>query len=308
MKLKNYLFLFLSVLTLSVSAQQIPTLPVDASVKTGKLPNGLTYYIRHNDYPAHRADFYIAQRVGSILENDDQRGLAHFLEHMCFNGTKHFPGNALIQYLESVGVQFGTNLNAYTSVDQTVYNICNVPTQRIGVQDSCLLVLHDWANDLTLDSVEIDKERGVIHQEWRMRSTASQRILERSLPELYPGSKYAYRMPIGLMSVVDSFRPAVLRAYYGKWYRPDLQGIIIVGDVDVNRIEQKIKELFSPTKLPVNEAKRIYEKVPDNFKPIVVVEKDKEQTQNVIELMFKQDVFPDSLKNTPFYIATDYIR
>ncbi|MCK9158983.1 MAG: insulinase family protein [Bacteroidaceae bacterium] len=308
MKLKNYLFLFLSVLTLSVSAQQIPTLPVDASVKTGKLPNGLTYYIRHNDYPAHRADFYIAQRVGSILENDDQRGLAHFLEHMCFNGTKHFPGNALIQYLESVGVQFGTNLNAYTSVDQTVYNICNVPTQRIGVQDSCLLVLHDWANDLTLDSVEIDKERGVIHQEWRMRSTASQRILERSLPELYPGSKYAYRMPIGLMSVVDSFRPAVLRAYYEKWYRPDLQGIIIVGDVDVNRIEQKIKELFSPTKLPVNEAKRIYEKVPDNFKPIVVVEKDKEQTQNVIELMFKQDVFPDSLKNTPFYIATDYIR
>ncbi len=154
----------------SLSAQeqpQMPPLPVDQNVRIGKLDNGLTYYIRHNEKPKGQADFYIAQKVGSILEEENQRGLAHFLEHMCFNGTKSFPGNSMISWLESVGVKFGYNLNAYTSVDETVYYMSNVPVAKTSVQDTCLLVLHDWANDLLLEPAEIDKERGVIHEEWR---------------------------------------------------------------------------------------------------------------------------------------------
>ena len=158
-----------------VFAQQLPPVPVDPNVRIGKLDNGLTYYIRKNALPANRADFYIAQKVGSIQEEESQRGLAHFLEHMCFNGTTHFPGDALKQYLEHIGVKFGENLNAYTSVDETVYNISNVPVTMPGAIDSCLLILHDWSNDLTLDPKEIDKERGVINEEWRTRMSAMQR-------------------------------------------------------------------------------------------------------------------------------------
>ena len=170
------------------TAQQLPQLPVDKEVRIGRLPNGLTYYIRHNEYPKGQADFYIAQKVGSILEEDSQRGLAHFLEHMCFNGTTHYPGKDLINYLESVGVKFGANLNAYTGFDQTVYNISNVPVAREGVQDSCLLVLHDWANDLLLEPEEIDAERAVIHEEWRRTNVGQMRILEKLLPVIYPGA------------------------------------------------------------------------------------------------------------------------
>ena len=148
-----------------VSAQQLPPIPIDQDVRIGKLDNGLTYYIRKNSLPANRPDFYIAQKVGSIQEEDNQRGLAHFLEHMCFNGTTHFPGKSLIQYLERIGVKFGENLNAYTSIDETVYNISNVPVNTPGAIDSCLLILHDWSNDLTLDPKEIDKERGVINED-----------------------------------------------------------------------------------------------------------------------------------------------
>ena len=204
-----------------VMAQQMPPIPVDKNVKMGKLDNGLTYYIRKNNWPENMANFYIAQRVGSIQENDDQRGLAHFLEHMAFNGSEHFKGNGIIDYTRSLGVEFGSDLNAYTSIDETVYRICNVPTKRQAALDSCLLVLKDWSNGLLLEEEEIDKERGVIHEEWRMRSSATQRMLERALPALYPGSKYGHRMPIGLMEIVDNFKPEALRAYYRKWYRPD---------------------------------------------------------------------------------------
>ena len=197
-----------------VSAQQLPPIPIDQDVRIGKLDNGLTYYIRKNSLPANRADFYIAQKVGSIQEEDNQRGLAHFLEHMCFNGTTHFPGKSLIQYLERIGVKFGENLNAYTSIDETVYNISNVPVIRDGVVDSCLLILHDWADDLTLDPKEIDSERGVIHEEWRTSTNAMMRMYEKALPTLYPGSKYAYRLPIGIMEVVDNFPYQALRDYY----------------------------------------------------------------------------------------------
>ena len=199
---KQFLSLFL--LLLAPASLFAQTVEQDASIRQGKLKNGLTYYIRHNAKEAGLADFYIAQRVGSILEKPRQRGLAHFLEHMCFNGTKHFPGNGVIRFCESIGVQFGGDLNAYTSIDQTVYNISNVPTTRQSALDSCLLILSDWAGNLTLDPKEIDEERGVIHEEWRLRTSASSRMFERNLPKLYPGSKYGVRYPIGLMSVIDN--------------------------------------------------------------------------------------------------------
>lgn len=220
----------------------MPPVPVDTKVRIGKLENGLTYYIRKNNLPEKRADFYIAQKVGAIQEEPSQRGLAHFLEHMCFNGTKHFPGSQLKEYLESIGVKFGENLNAYTSVDETVYNISNVPVHREGPIDSCLLILHDWSNDLLLEEKEIDKERGVIHEEWRTRMSANQRLQEKALPQMFPGSKYADCLPIGNMDVVDNFKYQTLRDYYETWYRPDLQGIVIVGDIDVDQVEAKIKK------------------------------------------------------------------
>ena len=241
-KLKALWLLLVAFIAVPVMAQQMPQLPVDKAVRIGKLPNGLTYYIRHNNLPENRANFYIAQKVGSVQEEESQRGLAHFLEHMCFNGTDNFPDDKLIKFCERIGVKFGQNLNAYTSTDETVYNIDDVPVTDSNV-DSCLLILHDWADGLTLDPKEIDKERGVIHEEWRMRSSASSRIFERNLPALYPNSRYGHRFPIGLMSVVDNFKPAELRAYYEKWYRPDLQGIIIVGDIDVDKVEAKVKAL-----------------------------------------------------------------
>jgi len=292
----------------TLAQMQMPAVPVDPDVRIGKLENGLTYYIRHNNWPENRAEFYIAQRVGSIQENDDQRGLAHFLEHMAFNGSKHFKGNELLRWCESIGVKFGTDLNAYTSIDQTVYNISNVPTTRESIVDSCLLILYDWADGLLLEQEEIEKERGVIHEEWRLRTSAQMRMLERDLPKLYPGSKYGYRMPIGLMEIIDNFERPFLQSYYEKWYRPDNQGIIIVGDVDVDKVEQKIKDLFSPIVLPENRALVTKEPVPDNNEPIFVIDKDKEQQYNIVELMMKHEAFPDTLKGTMAYLLADYLK
>ena len=289
-------------------AQQMPPIPVDPDVKIGKLDNGITYYIRHNNWPENRADFYIAQRVGSIQEEEEQRGLAHFLEHMCFNGTKHFPGNGIIRYCESIGVKFGTDLNAYTSIDETVYNINNVPTKTAGAVDTCLIILSDWADGLLLDKDEIDKERGVIHEEWRMRNSAIQRLLERNLSKIYPDSKYGLRMPIGLMSVIDNFEPKFLRNYYETWYRPDNQGIIVVGDVDVNYVEGKIKEFFGGIKMPENPKPVVAEAVPDNSEPIVIIDKDKEQKTTMLTMMFKHNAVPKEAKTTMDYLIGDYIK
>ena len=300
--------LLLVTATTTSMAQEMPSIPVDPDVKIGKLDNGLTYYIRHNAWPEQRAEFYIAQRVGSIQENDEQRGLAHFLEHMCFNGTENFKGNDIIKWCETIGVKFGRDLNAYTSIDQTVYNISNVPTTREGIVDSCLLILHDWADGLLLEAGEIDKERGVIHEEWRMRTTATMRMLERDLPRLYPNSKYGHRMPIGLMEIIDNFKPEVLRAYYEKWYRPDNQAIIVVGDVDVDKVEQKIKNLFAPIKMPQNPAPVVAEAVPDNKEAIFVVDKDKEMQYSIVQLMFKSDPVPDEMKSNMQYLVIDYLK
>ena len=303
--------LLLSVMaTVAVMAQvEMPAVPVDPDVRIGKLDNGLTYYIRYNNWPENRAEFYIAQKVGSIQEDDDQRGLAHFLEHMAFNGSKHFKGNELLRWCESVGVKFGTDLNAYTSIDETVYNISNVPTTRESIIDSCLMILWDWADGLLLEQEEIEKERGVIHEEWRLRTSGQQRMLERDLPKLYPGSKYGHRMPIGLMEIIDNFERPFLQNYYEKWYRPDNQGIIVVGDVDVDKVEQKIKTMFSQIATPAADAAKVVaEPVPDNEEPIFVIDKDKEQRYNIVEVLMKHEVFPDSLKGTLAYIVTNYMK
>ncbi len=289
-----------------MQAQQMPPIPVDPNVRIGKLENGLTYYIRKNALPANRADFYIAQKVGSIQEEENQRGLAHFLEHMCFNGTTHFPGDALKQYLERIGVKFGENLNAYTSVDETVYNISNVPVTTAGAIDSCLLILHDWSNDLTLDPKEIDKERGVINEEWRTRMSADYRMMEKMLPQAYAGTKYANCFPIGTMDVVMNFKYQTLRDYYEKWYRPDLQGVVVVGDIDVDAIEAKIKAMFADIPAQPNAAERVYYPVNDNQEPIIVIEKDKEQTHIQSMIFYKHDVVPDDQKGNIGYLVHKY--
>ena len=289
-------------------AQQMPPIPIDKNVRIGKLDNGLTYYIRKNNLPANRADFYIAQKVGSIQEEENQRGLAHFLEHMCFNGTTHFPGDALKQYLERIGVKFGENLNAYTAIDETVYNISNVPVKTPGAVDSCLLILHDWSNDLTLDPKEIDKERGVINEEWRTRMSAMMRMQEKLLPMMYPGDKYAHSFPIGTMDVVMNFKPQTLRDYYEKWYRPDLQGIVIVGDIDVDAVEAKIKTMFADIPAQPNAAERIYYPVADNKEPIICILKDKEQPHVQVLLFNKHEAVPDNQKGNVDYLIQQYAK
>ena len=301
-------FALLCIAIISLAQQpQMPPIPTDPNVRIGKLENGLTYYIRHNELPEKRADFYIAQKVGSILEEDNQRGLAHFLEHMCFNGTTNFPGKGIINWLETIGVRFGENLNAYTSIEETVYNIDNVPVIRDGIVDSCLLILHDWANDLTLAEAEIDNERGVIHEEWRTGQGAMMRMYEQALPKAMNGSKYGHRLPIGTIEVIDNFPYQALRDYYEAWYRPDQQGIIVVGDIDVDKVEAKIKELFSPIPMPANAPERKYEPVPDNKEPIVTIAKDKEQPSTMIYLWHKHPATPNEAKGNIGYLVQNYL-
>lgn len=290
---------------------QFPPLPVDKNVRIGQLDNGLTYYIRHNKLPENGAEFYIAQKVGSILEEPQQRGLAHFLEHMAFNGTKNFPGDdkglGVIPWCETVGIKFGTNLNAYTSIDETVYNISNAPIDRTGVLDSCLLILHDWSNYILLKDDEIDKERGVIREEWRSRNSGMLRVYTDLLPTIYQGDKYADCMPIGSIDVINNFPYKDIRDYYHKWYRPDLQGIVIVGDIDVDTVEAKLKAVFADVQKPVNPAERTYYPVTDNKEPIVAIGTDKEVDDPSIEIYFKQDATPDSEKNNVGYLASQYM-
>ena len=292
----------------TLSAQQMPPIPVDPNVRVGQLDNGLTYYIRHNEEPKGQANFYIAQKVGSILEDESQRGLAHFLEHMCFNGTEHFAGNGVVKYCESIGVKFGADLNAYTSIDETVYNIDNVPVAKVPeAVDSCLWILHDWADGLLLTPEDIDGERGVIHEEWRSRQNAQMRLYEQILPKIYPNNKYAERLPIGLMEVVDNFPYQVLRDYYEKWYRPDNQGIVVVGDIDVDEVEGKIKAIFGPITMPENPAERYYVPVEDNEETIVSMATDKEFPYAQSFLFWKHDAYPNEMKGDMNYLIYQYV-
>ncbi len=300
--------LLMSVLTPTLAQ----SLPQDNEIRKGQLANGLTYYIRHNAKTPKMAEFYIAQRVGSILEEPRQRGLAHFLEHMAFNGTQHFPGDGkklgIVPWCETVGIKFGTDLNAYTSVDQTVYNISSAPVAREGVIDSCLLILHDWSHALLLDNKEIDKERGVIHEEWRTRRAgmAIQRMMEDVMPEIYRGSKYEDCLPIGNMNIVDHFPYQDLKDYYHKWYRPDLQSIIVVGDINVDAIESKIKRLFGAIPAAVNPSPRIYYPVNDNDSIIIAIAKDKEQPIVNASIYMKRNTTSDSEKQSLDYLVDGF--
>ena len=313
MRIRNLfavLLLMLVAFSTSMLSAQNMAIPVDPEVRVGKLDCGLTYYIRHNNYPENRVNFYIAQRVGSIQEEESQRGLAHFLEHMAFNGSEHFngEGKGIIDYTRSLGVNFGGDLNAYTSIAETVYNINDVPSTRQSAIDSCLLILKDWSGGLLLTDEEIDKERGVIHEEWRLGQGPQMRMLERQLETLFPDSKYGKRLPIGLMSVVDNFAYQELRDYYHKWYRPDNQALVIVGDVDVDHIEAQIKELFKDCVLDPNAAQVVDMPVPANDKPIIVIDKDKEQQYSEVTVMFKHDAVSREEKVNMDYMMLGYLE
>ena len=302
---KLILSIFVLALSLVATAQQPQALPIDSAVRVGKLENGLTYYIRHNEYPKQRAEFHIAQAVGATMEEDHQNGLAHFLEHMAFNGTEHFAGKGIIEYFESIGVNFGGNINAYTSLDETVYRLSEVPTVREGIIDSALLVMHDWACGLSLLEEEIDNERGVIREEWRTGAQANRRMWKAINPLKYPGSQYAKRDVIGDTSVINNFTYDALRDYYKKWYGPDNQAIIVVGDIDVDQIEQKIKDLWADVPARVNRGERPLYSVDDNVEPIVAIVRDKEAQYTRIELEFKKPQLPKPFRGTDMaYVQT----
>lgn len=269
-------------------------LPADPELRMGKLANGFSYYIRRDDQTKNRVELYLANKVGSVLEDDDQQGLAHFVEHMNFNGTKHFPKNELVNYLQKAGVRFGADLNAFTTFDETVYQL-PIPTNDPSLLKNGLLIMRDWAQEAILDSLEIEKERGVILEEERLGKGARDRMSRQTLPVLLNHSRFANRLPIGKDEILTTFKPEVLRRFYHDWYRPDLQALIVVGDVDVNEVEQLIKAQFSDLKNPNSERKREAYHVPLTGKEQFLAVTDKEMPVTSIEIMFKQ---PATLVNT----------
>ncbi|MDO4758727.1 MAG: insulinase family protein [Rikenellaceae bacterium] len=274
-------------------------IPEDAAVRKGTLENGMTYYIRHNEKPKNQADFYILHHVGAIQEETDQQGLAHFLEHMAFNGTKNMPGKQVIEYLETVGVKFGVNLNAYTSWDETCYNISDVPTTREGIIDSAMLILHDWSHFIALQPKEIDSERGVIQEELRTRDNASWRSTMKMLQALGKGTRYAERNLIGYLEGLKSFDHSSLENFYQTWYRPDYQAVVIVGDVDVDQIEAKLKTLMSDIPAPAADAvKKEVIVVPDNEEPIISIYTDPEMQSSQAQIFMKYPALPKEANNT----------
>ncbi len=281
--------------------------PLDPKVRTGVLDNGMHYYIRANRLPEKRGEFYIAHNVGAILENDNQNGLAHFTEHMAFNGTINFPKKGILDYLATIGVKFGTNVNAATGLEQTVYNLSNVPLVREGVVDTCLLILHDWSNYIAFEPEEIDLERGVIREEWRMYGSANERLNNKLAPVIYKGSKYAIRDVIGDTAVINHFAHETIRDFYHKWYRPDLQAIVVVGDFDENLVEAKIKKLFNTIPKVQNPAPKETYPLPDNTEPLIGTATDKEATSTSVDVSFKHDAVKESDKNLG-YMRTLIVR
>ncbi|OQP44515.1 peptidase M16 [Niastella yeongjuensis] len=274
------------------------SLPLDPAVRTGKLPNGFTYFIRHNAEPAKRVVFYLANKVGSMQEEDNQRGLAHFMEHMSFNGTKHYPKNELVNYLQKSGVRFGADLNAYTGFNETVYQL-PLPADDTSIVRNGLQIMRDWAGEATLETEEINKERGVVLEEKRLRNGAKQRLQDQTFPVSVNGSRYASRLPIGTEEVLNNFKPDVVKRFYKDWYRPDLQALIVVGDIDVNSMEQQIKMLFGDLKNPAKERSKLTYNIPLTGKNQFRALTDPEQTTTTIEILIKQ---PESTLKT----STDY--
>ena len=300
--------LFAAIVVYGQDMSQLPQLPNDPAVRTGKLDNGLTYYIRHNDKPADRAEFYLATNVGAIQETPDQDGLAHFLEHMCFNGTKNFPDKGILEYLQGIGAEFGRNINASTGVEQTVYMLNNIPLVRETVVDTCLLILHDYSHFVTCDPAEIDKERGVILEERRTRRNAQWRMYEQAKQAYYKGSKYADCSLIGSEENLKTFKPESLTNFYHTWYRPDLQAVIVVGDVDVDKVEAKIKETFADIPAAENPKAKEMHVIPDNEEPIVAIITDPEATSTSVEVLWKSQPAPEALNSTQVGMMTDLIK
>ena len=302
------LFIFIAAIFAAAMAFGQTPLPNDPAVRTGKLENGMTYYIRHNDQPAQRAEFYLATDVGAFQEDDDQDGLAHFLEHMCFNGTKNFPGKSLLEWLQSIGAEFGRNINASTGFEQTQYMLNNIPVVRESIIDSCLLVLHDYSHFVTNDPAEIDAERGVILEEKRTRNDASWRLYEKSLPYYYGDTPYARRTLIGGEEQLKTFKYESLIRFYETWCRPDLQAVIVVGDIDVDQVENKIKTIFADIPAAENPQPKVLHKIPDNVEPIVGILTDPELTSSSIEVMWKSEPMPKELMNTDVAFMMDIIK
>ena len=261
-------------------------IPLDPAVRTGKLPNGFTYYIRKNVEPKNRVTLYLANKIGSIMENDDQLGLAHFMEHMGFNGTKNFPKNDLVNYLQKTGVRFGADLNAYTSFDETVYQL-PIPSDDPEILKNGVQIMRDWAQDATLDDAEINKERGVVIEEKRLGKGAQQRMQDQYLPMLFNNSRYSNRLPIGTEEVLKNFTPATLRQFYADWYRPDLQALIVVGDIDVAAMEQTIKAKFSDLKKPAKPRLRTKYSITLLNKNQFITVTDKEFPVSVAQILIK---------------------
>lgn len=271
--MKKIFILFLFVVSsLATWAQEMPR------YKQGVLGNGLTYYIKHSTLQKNEVSFYLMQNVGAILEEDKENGLAHFLEHMAFNGTEHFP-DGIMAMLKSRGV---TMFNASTAVNETVYNIDNVPTKNGGLVDTCMLILKDWTNGILLKDKDIDEERGVIIEEWRGRAGVERRMQERTSPFIYNNSKYAIRNVIGTEEILKTFTPETLRNFYNKWYRPDLQAIVIVGDIDEVEYEKKVKEIFGVNKMPTNAPVRYSTKIEESEKPVYGLVLDAENKSKYI--------------------------
>ena len=290
MKKRNLYTLALWTLVHAAVAQEKP-LPLDPAVRTGKLPNGFTYFIRHNEEPKNRVTLYLVNKVGSVLESDDQQGLAHFMEHMSFNGTNHFPKNELVDYLQRSGVRFGADLNAFTSFDETVYQL-PLPTNKPGILAGGMQIMRDWAQEATLDPVEIDKERGVVLEEKRLGKGAQERMQRQYWPVLLNHSRYAERIPIGLDTILNNFKPEAIRRFYHDWYRPDLQALIVVGDINVDSMQRVITRQFSDLRNPVNERVRTAYTIPLTGKNQFVSVTDPEQTQTTLEVIIKQPALP----------------
>lgn len=260
-------------------------IPVSPDVKKGKLANGLTYYIRKNSKPENKVELRLVIKAGSILENDDQQGLAHFTEHMAFNGSKHFKKNELVSFLQSIGVEFGADLNASTGFDETIY-ILPIPVDKPENLEKGFLTLEDWASTVTFDTKEIDKERGVVLEESRMGKGASDRMNKVILPKLFEGSLYAERLPIGKEPILKTFKPEVIKKFYADWYRPDLMAVIVVGDIETTKAEALVKKHFDHLKNPKNERSREYAKVPSRQKSEALVVTDPEATNHILQIYY----------------------
>ena len=295
----TWIVLFLIFLSLSAGAQTLSkkatetqaVLPLDTAVHTGKLPNGFTYYIRHNEEPKNRVVLYLVNKVGSVLEDEDQRGLAHFMEHMSFNGTKHYPKNELVDYLQKSGVRFGADLNATTNFDETIYQL-PIASDNPELLAGGLRIMRDWAGEATLDSTEINKERGVVLEEKRLGKGAGERMQRVYYPVLMNNSRYADRNVIGLDTVLNNFTPETIRRFYHDWYRPDLQALIVVGDINTNQMERLIKQQFSDLKNPVHERQRTNYTVPLTGKNQFVAVTDREMPSTQCEIIIKHLAHP----------------